>query len=615
MPAKGANMKEDNISRIWSGAVAVCALRIGALIVVVTMALAGIPRDTYAIETGVFTGSVHQADGNPVAGAMVTFTNRAIHRDITVFASADGRFRFPQLEVGSYDLRVRRAGYQDLRQSPIELGDGTKRLDLKMAAETDPHKLAWQLPASRWLPLVLVRLSNDSAREQFTRQCAYCHQQGSWATRVPRGRAEWETIFDRMATMGGNISPQLRAELPDALNSGFDEKSYLAALTKPRFVAPPIAEGAAATSVITEWDLGTPTSALHDIAVAPDGSIWAVDTGGDRLWRLDPRTAERREIRIPTGDSKVGGVFHGTGFLQSPGMEAKVAPHSLQFAPDGTLWVTLCLGNKVGHFDPHTGQWHIYVQKDGLYPHTLRIDRNGRVWYTLAVSNGVGMINPATGEQRVFHLPFPAKDSAAARDGKRARATDADHPAAAGAPRGEGTAGPVPYGIDIAPDGGVWFSQLNARRIGRIDPKSGEIKIVDTPFDGPRRLRFDSRGNLWIPGFSSGVLARYTPSSGAFRIFKLPIRGMETPYALNVDRRTDTVWICGTASDTLMSFDPRTEKFTVYPMPMRVTYTREIDFDKHGAIWTSNSSFPAWHTEASNPRVIRVEPGAAPKPE
>ena len=176
---------------------------------------------------------------------------------------------------------------------------------------------------------------------------------------------------------------------------------------------------------------------------------------------------------------------------------------------------------------------------------------------------------------------------------------------------GEGATLPVPYGIDIAPDGGVWFSQLNARRIGRIDPDTGEIRMVETPFSGPRRMRFDSKGNLWIPGFSSGLIARYNLQTGQFKTWKLPTGGVETPYALNVDRRTDTVWICGTASDTLMSFDPATERFTVYPLPTRVTFTREIDFDKNGAIWTSNSSFPAWHIEAPAPSIIRIQPGPA----
>jgi hypothetical protein len=36
-------------------------------------------------------------------------------------------------------------------------------------------------------------------------------------------------------------------------------------------------------------------------------------------------------------------------------------------------------------------------------------------------------------------------------------------------------------------------------------------------------------------------------------------------------------------------------------MPSRVTYTREIDFDNAGAIWTSNSNTPGWHIEPEEP--------------
>ena len=48
--------------------------------------------------------------------------------------------------------------------------------------------------------------------------------------------------------------------------------------------------------------------------------------------------------------------------------------------------MTLCLGNKIGRFDPRSEQWQIIEQEDGIYPHTLRFDGQGRVWYTLAVS-------------------------------------------------------------------------------------------------------------------------------------------------------------------------------------------------------------------------------------
>jgi streptogramin lyase len=177
---------------------------------------------------------------------------------------------------------------------------------------------------------------------------------------------------------------------------------------------------------------------------------------------------------------------------------------------------------------------------------------------------------------------------------------------------GEGVVNmPVPYGIDIAPDGDVWFSQLNAHKIGRIDPETLEVEMVETPFTAPRRLRFDSKGQLWIPGFSSGVVSRFDPQTRAFESWEIPIepKGTETPYALHVERSTDTVWICGTNSDTLIRFDPKSETFLVYPLPTRVTYTRELDFDSRGRVWTSNSNTPTWQIERGQPRVIRLDPG------
>ena len=576
--------------------------------VVIGLTLMLVPRGLAADSDSNFAGAVHDQNGRPVVGAIVTLTDGQHGRATSVYVDREGSFKMPRLEPGLFNLRVRRAGYKDLTQGDISISDQPRGINLTITTEDDPNELAWQLPANRWTPLVLERLSSDTRREQFVRQCAYCHQQGSWATRVQRSDEDWHAIFIRMGRMGGTISPELQKELPAALNAAYDEKNYLKDLTKPEFIAPPAPEGAAQRAVITEWTVGTSSSMLHDIAVHPDGSIWAVDTGGDRLYRLDPKTNQREEFPIPVGDSPVGGVFHTSGLLQAPGATARVAPHSLQVAQDGTIWVTLCLGDKIGHLDPRTRHWTIYTQKDGgLYPHTLRIDQKGRVWYTLAVSNGVGMIDPRSGEQRVYRLPASSFKQAITLRAMPLAMWAASNLGFAPPSAGEGAELPVPYGIDIAPDGGVWFSQLNARRIGRIDPVSGEIRTIETPFAGPRRLRFDSKGNLWIPGFSSNLVARYNPAAQQFKTWTMPTGGVETPYALNVDRRSDTVWICGTASDTLMSFNPVTERFTIYPLPTRVTYTREIDFDKDGAIWTSNSDFPNWHIEAPLPSVIRIQ--------
>ncbi len=99
-----------------------------------------------------------------------------------------------------------------------------------------------------------------------------------------------------------------------------------------------------------------------------------------------------------------------------------------------------------------------------------------------------------------------------------------------------------------------------------------------------------SKGRLWIPGFSSNVISRFDPQTREFETWPLPV-GSETPYALHVDRTTDTVWICGTNSDTLIRFQPETEAFLVYPLPTRVTYTREIDFDADGRTGSDEDLF------------------------
>jgi len=313
----------------------------------------------------------------------------------------------------------------------------------------------------------------------------------------------------------------------------------------------------------------------------------------------------------------LGGVFAQIEQPDVPTSNAHVGPHSLQVAPDGSVWITLALGNQLARFDPSDETWETHPLREGFYPHTLRFGPDGRIWYTIAASNHLGMFDPATGEHREIRLP--ARDFTQALILRMMPAflwlgRHVDLRSAAG--ESDGITMPVPYGIDVAPDGAVWFSQLNEHKIGRIDPDTFEIEMVDTPFPAPRRLRFDSAGALWIPSFSGALVARFDPVSRTFESWKIPVEpvGSEVPYALHVDRRDDTVWICGTNSDSLIRFEPDTETFTIYPLPTRVTYTREIDFDDTGRVWTSNSNGPTWQVEGGVPRVIRLDPVGLAEP-
>ncbi len=568
-------------------------------------------------------GHVKDSDGSPVAGAMVSLRQGTPFHDRTVFTDRAGAYETVIDDGEPFSARVRRIGWRDLERPDLPRlpGEAPMTLDFTLERETDRQAVAAQLPSNRWLNLLLAEFEDPVQREEFVRQCTYCHQQGSAATRKLRDDQEWDKVLSLMARMGGGLSPGLRDRIPALWRAAYTPDRAVPALVGEGPIDDTRIERLAPTpppqvlrAVVDEWALGHVASMQHDLAVHPDGRVYSVDMMQDELYRFDPETGKRDAFPIPHGELPLGGVFGAAGGPLPPYANAHVGPHSLQVSPDGDIWMTLALGSQLARFDTDEEDWEIIELEEGIYPHTLRFDRKGRIWYTMAISNHVGLLDPETGEQKTIRLPTTSfRQTLAVRAIPiglwLSRFFDLSG-LATGEGGGATTRIPVPYGIDVAPNGDIWFSQLNEHRIGRIDPETLAVEMIETPFSAPRRLRFDSKGRLWIPGFSSSLVSRFDPKTRSFESHPIPIEplGTETPYALNVQPETDDVWICGTNSDSLIRFDPKAETFTVYPLPTRVTYTREIDFDSRGRVWASNSNLPAWQIEGGMPRVIRLDP-------
>jgi streptogramin lyase len=558
------------------------------------------------------------ASAAPIAGARVTAERGDPAYRVTVFSGDDGAFTLP-LPPGDAPWRVtaRRIGWADARAEGAAAGGAP--LALRARRYADPADVAAQLPAHHWYALVMDGLAHDEAHI-LKRECTYCHQQGAPWTRRVRSAEDWEKILALMGRRGAMLPNATRARVPALFNAAYDPAHAVPRLTRgwqdaDAFAPPPSAE--VRRAVVEEWDLGGRASMQHDVIVHPDGRLYSVDGAQDALFRLDPRVpeGERKEWRVEVPGVALGGIFAGEDRPQSQASSAAVGPHSLQVAPDGAIWLTLAIGNRLARFDPKTETFQIHEVAEGLYPHTLRFDRAGRIWYTMSASNHVGRFDPATGKQ--IHLRLPArtlKQEIALRLMPLMFWLDARFEAinlrGDASQSADGFNLPVPYGIDIAPDGDVWFSQLNENRIGRIDPETLAVELIETPFPAPRRLRFDAQGRLWIPSFTTGHIASFDPRTRAFEEIPLPIRPLEgeTPYALAVNPVTQDVWVCGTNSDTLIRYAPGARRFTVYPLPTRVTYTRELDFDAEGRVWTSDSNSPAWQIERGQPIVLRLDP-------
>src|SRR5215475_7871097 len=78
-------------------------------------------------------GYVRDASGGTVSGANITAKNTATNIVSQTTTNAEGYYRFPLLQVGTYDLTVLAPGFKEFTESGIQLTVGKNvRLDAKL---------------------------------------------------------------------------------------------------------------------------------------------------------------------------------------------------------------------------------------------------------------------------------------------------------------------------------------------------------------------------------------------------------------------------------------------------------------------------------------------------
>ncbi|MBI2962856.1 MAG: carboxypeptidase regulatory-like domain-containing protein [Deltaproteobacteria bacterium] len=270
-------------------------------------------------------------------------------------------------------------------------------------------------------------------------------------------------------------------------------------------------------------------------------------------------------------------------------------------------------------------------------PHSLAIGTDGK-WYTTdSIADRIGVFDPRRRQwdksfeiggkslyphtirfDRTGHAWFTLaySEQVGRLDPKTGQVDLVDLPAnhSTGA-----SSGSVPYGIDVHPgDGTIWYSRLFSDKVGRIDPKTLEVVEYDSPVKGPRRMRFGRDGTLWITGFSEGMLARVDTRGFKAKVYRMPEFApgcRPAPYALALHPDTQEIWINEVMTDRVYRFLPKRERFVAYPMPLRGTYTRDMSFTKDGRVCASNNPFPQAALEGGTMELICIDPeGAAGEP-
>jgi virginiamycin B lyase len=285
---------------------------------------------------------------------------------------------------------------------------------------------------------------------------------------------------------------------------------------------------------LQEYDV-PPGSHPHDVAPAPDGSIWYTAQGIGELGRLDPETGETHHIPLGAGSQ----------------------PHGVIVGPDGDAWVTDSGLNAIVRVDEETETVTVFALPQGsgyANLNTAAFDSSGVLWFT-GQAGIYGQLDPVTGSMIVYD-----------------------------APRGRG-----PYGITATPAGDIYYASLAGSYIAQIDLETGAATVLEppTPNQGARRVWSDSQSRIWVSEWNSGQVSMYDPADESWQTWQLP-GDRPRAYAVYVDER-DLIWLSDFGANALVRFDPETESFIVFDLPSQPGNVRQI-LGRPGEIWGAESA-------------------------
>jgi virginiamycin B lyase len=527
----------------------------------------------------------------------VTNTSLAV---VTRFTDQQGKVSFDDSpfnnEPRAYQFRARAQGYVD-----AYFKDLSSSITLTPMDKTQ-HVASY--PSNVWLSQ--LKFGGDEVlRKNFLLNCSFCHQQASPFMRNERTTDQWKNAFERMNGYGARLPNEDHDQIAQLLQT---EYRHLRENTD-QIPTPKAWESHLSKIEMSEWPIGDGFSQMHDFVLHPNGLVYVGDNLFDRIYELNPKNGEYTVYKVPHGeDSKLGGLF-GNRFKVFPKMNNHMGVHSFAISStDGNIFITPSMQQALLEFDIKTKEFIKHDMPEGFYPHTIRTDSQDRVWFTMAVSNQVAMFDRSTKKFTMYDLPARGiMEWLTIKLMPLIFSFDPENRPQP-APNRAGTGLPMPYGIDVDSKGIVWVARLYANDLARIDPETGDVTMVDFPFNGPRRLRVDANDNVWIVAFQDSLLVQYDSKAEQFTEYELPVRN-ELPYALNVDRKRDVVWVNGNQSDTILAFDIPTESWKVFPMPRQRFFTRDIEIsEEDGAVYTTNSHFPTWQSEGGVPTLLRITP-------
>ena len=518
------------------------------------------------------TGRVRSPDGDSMEGVLVGLRRDGSTVTTTVATDENGRYAFPasRLEAGRYSIRIRAVGYDLESPKVIEIIAGSPgSVDLTLRRTTN---LFPQLTDAEWLASIP---GTENQKKQLL-GCTNCHT----LERTLRSTHDTEAfmgVLERMAGYANQsfpLHPQRRVSAPNLVRrfgAGTDDLAqYLASInlhsapTWPYSLKTfPRPAGPATHAIVTEYDVPRNTIEPHDVIVDTDGIAWFSNFGEQFLGRLDPKTGTVTEYPVPLLRSGFP-----TGMLD------------LETDLEGNLWLAMMYQGGIARFDKTSRTFKTWsvppsftnneTQQSMVGPQHWEVD--GKLW-----------LNDAGGKTAIYRMDMST--------GTFERWSPY-----------ENVAGPHSvYGIYSDSKNNLFFLDFGGENVGRIDAKTGALRLIPTPTprSRPRRGRMDSQDRLWFGEFYGGKIGMFDTKTEQFKEWSVPTP-YTAPYDVVLDKNGE-VWGAGMEADRIFRLDPKSGRFIEYLLPRQTNIRR---------VFVDNSTTPVtfWVGNNEGASIIKVEP-------
>ncbi len=254
-------------------------------------------------------------------------------------------------------------------------------------------------------------------------------------------------------------------------------------------------------------------------------------------------------------------------------------------APDDTIWFAEQYANYIGHYFPSSGHYRIYPLP------TLTIPDPGNAGKMLSLPSAPNDI-ALDARENVWFTELNA-DSL----GRLDMHTGAIRQYPLSTKKSIQTLDP--YGITVDQQGMVWFTESSNNHLGRLEPATGKISLFTMPGLGANttlmEIASDAHGTIWATTFTAGLLLSFNPHTNTFTPYYAPSTGNSTGglYGLTVTAK-DQVWVTVTAENVIARLDAVGDHFIYYPIPTK-------DSVPLGVVMGANNTL--WFTEAGSDKI------------